>query len=219
MKKIPKPALERLFLYYRLLLSAHNNGEKIISSVEMGKRLDLDPAQIRKDLTYCGEFGKPRIGYRVEGLMNELQTVLGLGERKQAVLVGVGRLGMAIYSYSGFAKFGLEIIGLFDSDPTKVGLNLGGQTIMNIAQLGEFIRQKRVPLGIITVPAASAQQVADIMVDAGICAIWNFAPVTLKVPENISIRNEDLAIGLATLSWNLINSGCPYIQPTEDELD
>ncbi|MBO8126592.1 MAG: redox-sensing transcriptional repressor Rex [Firmicutes bacterium] len=216
MKKIPKPALERLFIYYRVLLSAEQNGETVISSVEMGKRLDLDPAQIRKDLTYCGEFGKPRIGYRVDRLKNELKNILGLEEKKQAVIIGVGRLGMAIYSYPGFAKFGLEIVGLFDNDPTKVGLVLGGEPIRNISELGDFIREKRVPMGILTVPAPAAQRVADIMVDAGICAIWNFAPVTLKVPDRITVRNEDLAVGLATLSWNLLQSGCPYMERNTD---
>ena len=219
LRKIPKPALERLFIYYRLLLAADKNGEPVISSVEMGRRLDLDPAQIRKDLTYCGEFGKPRIGYRVERLKDELKRILGLGEEKQAVLIGVGRLGMAIYSYPGFANFGLEIAGLFDVDPTKVGLNLGKTTIRNISELGQFIKEKRVPLGIMTVPASEAQAVADTMVAAGICAIWNFAPVTLKVPDNINVRNEDLAVGLATLSFQLLQSGCPYLQKDDSERD
>lgn len=217
MKKIPKPALERLFLYYRLLLGAEKQGEEVISSVEIGKRLDLDSAQIRKDLTYCGEFGKPRIGYRVTRLKEELQHILGLHEKKEAVLIGVGRLGMAIYSYPGFSNFGLEIVGLFDVDPSKVGLSFGSANIRNISELSSFIKKHRVPLGILTVPANSAQETADTMVEAGICAIWNFAPVTLKVPDNISVRNEDLAVGLATLSWQLTQSGCPYMQKTTDD--
>lgn len=200
---IPRPSLERLFLYYRILEACRETRKEVISSEELGRRAGVDAAQVRKDLTYISQCGRPGIGYQVGELLLALEAVLGLKNVTQAALVGVGRLGAAIHNYPGFDRLGLKITALFDTDPAQVGQKLGSHEIYHLDRLAEVVHEAGIHLGIIAVPAQAAQSVANAMVAAGVRGLWNFAPVALKVPAGVVVRNEDLAVGLATLSWYL----------------
>lgn len=203
MIEIPKPTLGRLPLYYRVLVAAEETGVEILSSAELGESAGVDSAQVRKDLTYFGQFGRPGVGYNVANLLMELERILGLKNPNEAVLVGAGRLGMAICNYPGFSRYGLKIVAMFDVDPEKIGQQLDGLEVFSLEKLERIVGKLGIQIGIITTPAPSAQQVAQKLVAAGVRAIWNFAPVNLKVPPGIILRNEDLAVGLATLSHYL----------------
>lgn len=203
MPTIPKPSLERLFLYYRILEACREAHKDVISSEELGRRAGVDAAQVRKDLTYLAQCGRPGIGYQVSELAEALEKLLGLKETTKTCLVGVGRLGTAIHNYPGFTSFGLRIAALFDLDPARVGQRLGEHEIYHVDRLGEIIPAEGIELGIIAVPAYAAQGVANSLIAAGVRGLWNFAPVTLRVPPGVVVRNEDLAVGLATLSWYL----------------
>ncbi|MDI6870434.1 MAG: redox-sensing transcriptional repressor Rex [Bacillota bacterium] len=208
---IPKPSLERLFLYYRILEACREGRKEVISSEELGRRAGVDAAQVRKDLTYISQCGRPGIGYQVGELLVALEAVLGLKRQTHAALVGVGRLGTAIHNYPGFTHFGLRITALFDIDPARVGQRVGEHEIYHIDRLVEIVSASTIQLGIITVPAHAAQAVANGLIAAGVRGLWNFAPVTLRVPPGVIVRNEDLAVGLATLSWHLARSAKPLV--------
>jgi redox-sensing transcriptional repressor len=203
MIEIPKPTLGRLPLYYRALVAADDSGVEILSSAELGESAGVDSAQVRKDLTYFGQFGRPGVGYNVRTLLLELERILGLKNPNEAVLVGAGRLGMAICNYPGFSSYGLRIVAMFDVDPAKIDLQRDGLKVFPLDRLERIVGKLGIQIGIITTPAASAQRVANRLVASGVKAIWNFAPVNLKVPPGIILRNEDLAVGLATLSHYL----------------
>lgn len=201
--EIPRPTLERLPLYYRSLSLWKDKGLTTVSSVDIGRDVGVNVVQVRKDLAYFGEFGRPGVGYNVEYLMSELAKLLGFTIPTRAVLIGAGRLGTAIVSYGGFDRFSVEIAALFDTDREKVGTEVAGVPIKSLSDLPSFLAENEIHLGIITVPATAAQEVADIMVLNNVKAIWNFAPISLQAPANIKIRNEDLAVGLATLCYFL----------------
>jgi redox-sensing transcriptional repressor len=200
---VPRPSLSRLPLYYRFLVEAAGRGETVVSSDEMGQALGLPPAQIRKDLSYLREFGRPGVGYHAGALAGRIEELLGLASDKEAIVVGAGRLGQALAAYPGFAAYGLRIVALFDNDPVRIGQEVAGGTVFPLSRLQNLVPRLNVQMGIITVPADAAQQVADAMVEAGITAIWNFAPVRLVVPEGVWVENEDLASRLAMLSYHL----------------
>ncbi|NPV54586.1 MAG: redox-sensing transcriptional repressor Rex [Firmicutes bacterium] len=200
---IPRQALLRLPRYYRCVNRCRERGMGFVSSEEIAREAEVNPVQVRKDLTQFGQFGKPGVGYNVAELASLLEGVLGIRNLNEAVLVGAGRLGTAIADYGGFGRYGLSIVALFDIDPLKVGKKLGGREIFPRSELSHVVRRLGIQVGIITVPAEEAQSVADDMVAAGIRAIWNFAPVTIKVPADVVVRNEDLASGLATLFHHL----------------
>jgi len=204
---IPRPSLNRLPLYYRFLVQASEAGRSIVSSEEMGQALNLPAAQIRKDLTYVREFGRPGVGYLVSELLASLEEFLGLANDKEAIVVGAGRLGQALASYPGFAAYGLRIVALFDCDPAKVGQEVAGRRVFAMDKLANLVGRLHIQMGVITVPAQAAQSVADAMVAAGISVIWNFAPIRLTVPEGIWVENEDLASRLATLSYHIAKRG------------
>lgn len=204
---IPRPSLSRLPLYYRFLVRASEEGRSVVSSEEMGQALRLPAAQIRKDLSYLREFGRPGVGYPVGDLLASLEEFLGLANDKEAVLVGAGRLGQALASYPGFAAYGLRIVALFDCDPAKIGQEVAGRTVFPMTKLANLVERLHIQMGVITVPGQAAQEVADAMVAAGITAIWNFAPVRIHVPEGIWVENEDLASRLATLSYHIARRG------------
>ncbi|HHT27959.1 MAG TPA: redox-sensing transcriptional repressor Rex [Firmicutes bacterium] len=209
--ELPRPTLERLPVYHRVIAAAVEAGEDYISSAELGRRLQIDEAQVRRDLSIVWGKGKPGLGYEAAELLQCLEDVLGFNNLSDAVLVGAGRLGLALYHYPGFQTYGIDIVAVFDSDPAKIGtlLNPGDkyssdhQVVLPLDKLGDLIRRMRIQLGVVTVPADQAQGVVNIMVEAGIKAIWNFAPVTLVVPAGVMVRNEDLVVGLATLQYHL----------------
>jgi redox-sensing transcriptional repressor len=204
--ELPRPTLERLPAYHRVVAAAVQAGAEYVASVELGRQLNLDDAQVRRDLSFVWGRGKPGLGYEAAELLRRLEDVLGFNNLADAVLVGAGKLGLAIYGYPGFRAYGLQIVAVFDADPAKVGRPVAAesdQVILPVSKLKALARRMRIQLGIITVPAAQAQQVADALIEAGIRAIWNFAPVTLRVPEHVRVRHEDLAVGLATLQYHL----------------
>ena len=201
--EIPRPTLERLPLYYRSLSLWKEKGVTTVSSVDIGRDVGVNVVQVRKDLAYFGEFGRPGVGYNVEYLMSELAKLLGFTISTRAVLIGAGRLGTAIVSYGGFQRYSVEVSALFDIDPDKFGQDVSGAPVKSLHELPQFLAENKIHLGIITVPAIAAQDVADVLVANGVKAIWNFAPISLQVPATVKVRNEDLAVGLATLCYFL----------------
>jgi redox-sensing transcriptional repressor len=200
---IPEPTLRRLPIYYQYLKNLESSGTKAISCTTIGNDLNFDPTQVRKDLSYTRAEGKPKVGYLVEDLIREIEEFLGWNKINAAFLVGAGNLGTALLGYSQFRQHGLSIVAAFDQDESKIGHLVHGKRVLALEKLPGLAQRMGVRLGIITVPPASAQQVADLMVQGGIQAIWNFAPVTLKVIPPVLVRNEELYYSLASLSHKL----------------
>jgi redox-sensing transcriptional repressor len=174
-----------------------------ISCSVIGLDLGLVPVQVRKDLQYTGIIGKPKTGYSVPELILAIETFLGWNNINEAFLVGAGNLGTALLGHERFSKFGLRIVAAFDTDPAKAGQWIHDKAVLPLNELADLAQRMSIHLGIITTPPEAAQAVADEMVKGGIQAIWNFAPVRLRVPEHIIVHNEDLYSTLATLSWKL----------------
>jgi redox-sensing transcriptional repressor len=204
LKNIPRATIERLPLYYRYLdkVSTFEDIE-VVSSKDIGGRLGIPSTQVRKDLSYYGEFGRRGVGYDVQDLKKSVGKILGANKRWPAIMVGAGNLGRALVNYEGFKKMGLEITAILDADLSKIGNKIGSITIQSMKNLKRAIIENNVRLGIMVVPANAAQEVADKLVEAGIKAIWNFAPVRFVVPDDIQVRNEDLAVGIVSLIYHL----------------
>lgn len=206
--KIPEATIIRLSVYSRYLTQLDRKGVTNISSGEIAEGVGGSPAQVRKDLAYFGEFGTRGVGYNVRDLNQHIVKILGLDKKWQVIIVGAGNLGSALTQYKGFKERGFEIIGVFDNDLNKVGLTLNGIPINPIAKLKDIVREQKVDIGIIAVPSPYAQDVADNMVESGIKAILNFAPVVISLPVEVELRNVDLAVNLEILTFNLeLNSG------------
>lgn len=188
-------------MYLSYIQSLTEDAPKNISATTIAEALQLNDVQVRKDLASVSSSGKPKVGYNVKDLIAELEAFLGYNDIDNAVIVGAGSLGKALLNYSGFKAYGLNIIAAFDlcEEPTE----FQGKTVFPIAQLGSFCRKVNVHIGIITVPASSAQEICDLLVESGIRAIWNFAPVHLVVPDGILVQNENMASSLALLSNHL----------------
>lgn len=199
----PDVVIRRLPLYARSLRYLLEEGVHSVSSQELGERINVTAAQIRKDLSYFGEFGKQGIGYDVEKLLNHIERILGLTQRWPMVLVGVGHLGQAIARYDGFHSKGLQIVGLFDNDPRKVGQKVGEIEISDFSRIHEVVREHHVRLAIIAVPAADAQGVADMLIDAGVRAILNYAPIILQTPEDVWVRYIDPVAVMHSMTYYL----------------
>jgi redox-sensing transcriptional repressor len=187
----PDVVIGRLPLYARSLRYLLQEGVTSVSSQELGDRINVTAAQIRKDLSYFGEFGKQGIGYDVEKLLAQIEDILGLTQEWAVALVGIGHLGEAIARYEGFRSQGIRIVALFDSDPNKHGMAINGLSIADDDQIEPTCRQHHVRLAIIAVPASRAQEVADLLIAAGVRAILNYAPVVIQVPEGVWVRNID----------------------------
>ena len=204
-KAISDAVIERLPLYYRDLLLLQDAGIDIISSEKLGERLGVTPEQIRKDLTCFGAFGKKGVGYYVSELCQQIVEIIGLQQHWKIGIAGIGHLGWALANYKTFGRLGFRTMGLFDVDHRIIGQNVGGVEVTPISEMGDVIRKEGIQIGIITVPAAVAQPVADQMVDAGIKGILSFAPLRLNVPDHIFVFREDLSIGLSRISYYLTN--------------
>jgi redox-sensing transcriptional repressor len=198
---IPTPTLKRLPMYYRELMRAMQVGKHKISSTELGILLEIPSTQVRKDLGYLADQGRPGVGYDVKRLAATLEHFLALSQPKKAALAGVGNLANALIHFPGFQQYGLHLTMLFDNDPAKIGNQIAGLTIHAISDLADMLMANKIPIGIITTPTEAAQQVTDLMVAGGVQSIWNFAPITLKVPESIFVVNQDLSVELAILSY------------------
>ena len=199
--EIPEVVINRLPVYARALAELAASGENVVSSQALGELLDVTPAQIRKDLSYFGRFGKQGRGYNVHGLLTKLREILGIDRQWHVCLVGVGRLGQAIAEYGGFGPQGFEIVAAFDSNPNVVGKHVGGVAVRHSDDLDEFLQTHRVDVGIVAVPAPQAQKVVDRLVEAGIRAILNYAPITPHVPRDVTIRHIDPVLSMQSMTF------------------
>lgn len=202
-RSIPQASLKRLPQYHHYLVELEAKGILRVSCSVIGRDLNCIPVQVRKDLQYTGIIGKPKTGYSVRELIRSIETFLGWNKVNEAFLVGVGNLGTALLGHERFKRFGLRIVAAFDKDRNKAGRQVHETVVQPLEKLGDLAKQMRIQLGIITTPAEAAQAVADEMVNGGIQAIWNFAPVRLNVPAHIFVHHEDLYSSLASLSWKL----------------
>lgn len=195
--------IDRLPLYFRTLRLVQDEGRDIISSDELGRRLGITPEQIRKDLASFGQFGKKGVGYYVNELKRNVGNILGLDNHWNIAVVGIGHLGAALANYQNFIALGFNLVALFDQDPHVIGTVVNHVKVEDSRRIREIVRERQIHIGIIAVPAAFAQGVANELVEAGVKGIWNFAPIKMQVPETMHIVNEDLSIGLSSLSYYL----------------
>ena len=203
---ISKATVDRLPRYYRCLRQLTDEGVEIASSEELGRRLAINPEQIRKDLAFFGQFGKKGVGYYVAELKESIGNILGLDQHWNVAIIGMGHLGAALANYQGIARLGFHLVAIFDVNPVVIGTRVGERRVEDIAYLAEIIAERDVQIGVIAVPAAHAQDVADQLVAAGIRGIWNFAPIKLQVPPNVPFVSEDLSVGLSSLSYYLTHT-------------
>ena len=198
---ISKATIDRLPLYFRTLRLVQDEGIDVISSDELGRRLGITPEQIRKDLASFGQFGKKGVGYYVNELKHNVGGILGLDNHWNIAVIGIGHLGAALANYQNFVSLGFNLVALFDQDPKVIGTVQNHVKVEDVRELAKIVRERHVDIGIIAVPAAFAQDVADQLVTAGVKGIWNFAPIKMQVPDSMHIVNEDLSIGLSRLSY------------------
>lgn len=202
-KDISRETLKRLPLYWNYLKSLKEGEPTHISATNIAQALDLYDVQVRKDLACVSSKGKPKIGYLTKELMEDIEQFLGYKNQDCAALVGVGNLGRALMSYSGFRDYGLDICVAFDADEQVIGSKINGKEVHPVSELRKICQEQNIRIGIITVPADKAQAVCDELIAGGALAIWNFAPVNLKVPEDILVQNENMAVSWALLSKHL----------------
>jgi len=205
-KSIPEPTIARLPRYLRSFAEFNQQKKLVISSKELAAVSSINPAQVRKDLAYFGQFGQRGVGYDVNTLDSKMREILGLHKVWKLALIGAGHLGTALLQYGGFSKAGFRVEAAFDVDPSKVGWELEGVRIWATPAIRQVVREKKIEIGIIAVPASQAQRVADELVDAGIRAILNFAPCVLSVPKSVLVRGVDLASELEHLTYFLEKS-------------
>ena len=201
-KKISKSVLKRLPGYLTYLKSMPENCPTHISATALANALGMGEVQVRKDLATVSDGGRPKIGYLREALIDDIEQFLGYDNTTDAVMIGAGKLGQALMGYRGFEDYGLNILAAFDKEPA-VDKTDEGKPVYHIDKLEHFCRSHKVLMGIITVPAAAAQEACDQLIQCGIKAVWNFAPTHLEVPENILVQNENMATSLAVLSMHL----------------
>ena len=199
--------MARLSLYSRELQHLLHEGQETTNSSQLGKRLGVTDAQVRKDLAYFGQFGYPGIGYRCSELVEQIRRILGTSESWSVALVGVGNLGHALLRYRGFAKQGFRIDAAFDIDAQLVGQRIESVEIHPLERLADVVKPLGIRLAILTVPAEAAQEVAESLASAGIVGILNFAPVTLSLPSHVAVAGVDLAIELEQLAFAVVNRG------------
>lgn len=204
---VPKAVVSRLSLYLRELQRLVRDGLETTSSTRLGKLLGFTDAQVRKDLAYFGQFGHPGVGYRCAELIPAIKRILGTHQPWPVAIVGVGNLGRALLGYKGFGQQGFQVVAALDIDPTKVGSEIDGIRVYHLDELERVVGQLGVRLAIVAVPAPQAQGVADRLAAAGVDGVLNFAPVTLALPEQMSVVGVDLAIELEQLCYAVVNRG------------
>ncbi len=200
---IPIPTVKRFPSYLRILKQNKAAGMTYISATTLAEELGLKPIQVRKDISCTGIEGKPKVGFEIVELIDSITHVLGWDNSSDALIVGAGNMGKALAQYQGFENYGLKIVAIFDKNPEKIGQKCGNLTILPIDSINQYIKMHRIAIAVITVPASSAQSVADLLVKCGIRAIWNFAPKDLKLPEEVVMQRTDLATSFAVLSIKL----------------
>lgn len=200
---VPDIVVGRLPIYLRALSHLAQEGREITSSQELGERLGISSAQIRKDLSHFGTFGKQGTGYRIAELEQRLRQILHVDREWEVALVGAGDLGHALGRYNGFRDRGFRITAIFDRDPAKIGEKIGELEVLDVARLREVIQARRILVAMIAVPATEAQKVADALVEAGVRAILNYAPITLTVPAGVYVQYIDPVVHLQRMTYYL----------------
>lgn len=200
---VPDIVVGRLPIYLRALSTMHAGGKLYTSSHELAEWLGISSAQIRKDLSHFGEFGKQGTGYSVAGLYEELRQILHLDREWQLIVVGSGNIGSAVASYSGFAQRGFRVVALFDNDPNKVGAQVGSFVVRDNSEITSYVAENQVQHAMIAVPAQYAQQVADLLVVSGIRGILNYAPINLNVPDYVHVEYIDPVLHLQKMTYYL----------------
>ena len=200
---VPDIVIGRLPIYLRALTYLLKQGQEFTSSQELGQILGIGSAQIRKDLSHFGEFGKQGTGYEISYLRDQISKILHVDRDWSVALVGFGDLGQAIANYSGFATRGFHIKAVFDIDQPKIGHQANGVVIQDVTKLGEVVRKKQIKMAIVAVPASAAQMVTDKLVESGVRAILNYAPITLNVPEYVKVQYIDPVVHLQTMTYYL----------------
>ncbi len=207
-KNLKPLILERLMRYYLCLTTDKKlNRSEWISSSTIAKYFNIDDTQVRKDLAKLSIKGTPRKGFKTKTVIDTIRHALGLDEINNAVIVGAGRLGGAIAEYKGFKNFGLYIVAFFDTDKKKIGKKIAGSPVYHPEKIHKIVAENKVQLGMLVCPEQAAQGSADLLIEAGIKAIWNFSPTNISVPEGVFVRNEHISVGLAEL--------CYYIKSSE----
>ncbi len=204
---IPEPTLVRLTIYARCLDDMVKEGETVVSSDELAHRAGVNAAQVRKDLSYLGSFGRRGVGYDVRHLAERITIAMGLTRERTFIIVGAGKLGSALLGYAGFLAKGFRPAAAFDADEAKVGRTIGGIKILPAETIGDFVSKSGTDIAILTVPADRAQAAADTLVRSGIKAILNFAPIIVKVPPHIRIRQVELSSEMEVLAHYLNTQG------------
>ncbi|MBA01735.1 MAG: redox-sensing transcriptional repressor Rex [Chloroflexi bacterium] len=201
--EIPEVVIDRLPIYRGLLSRIMDQGRTVISSHELGIELDVTPAQIRKDLSYFGRFGKQGKGYIVQDLLDELENILGLDRRWTAVVIGIGRLGRAVASYPGFEEEGFDIVACYDTSPDVIGTEINGIIVQSIDDLPNDLKTKSINIGIVTVSSEYAQKVTDLLINGGVTAILNYTPSRVQVPREVELRNINPVLFLQSMTYHL----------------
>ena len=204
-KRISESTIRRLSLYLRVLLVLEKEGADTVSSKELASRAKRTPAQVRQDLALFGSFGTRGLGYPVNELRNHITAILGIDRAWHVGLFGVGNIGSALVSYKEFTRQGFQIVKLFDNDQRKIGSNHKGIIISDIRNMEQEVKEAGIEMAIIAVPATVAQYIVDDLVKIGIKAILNFAPINLKVPDDVYLRNENMSMELEYLSFAMVN--------------
>ncbi|HEY6222864.1 MAG TPA: redox-sensing transcriptional repressor Rex [Gemmatimonadales bacterium] len=205
MRKISDSTVRRLALYLRFLEHSAAQGLTTISSAELARRGGTTSAQVRKDLSFFGSFGKRGLGYSVPELAARIRDILGLKRTHRVVLVGAGKMGGALLHYRGFRQHGFDVTAIYDKDPRKIGARSNGLVVRDIKLLEADLKKEPTDIAILVTPAEAAQEVADRLVRAGVKAILNFAPVPLAVPNDVAVQSVNMALELETLSFALTN--------------
>jgi redox-sensing transcriptional repressor len=206
MPKIPEKTVTRLSIYLRCLEELQADGVATISSKKLAERFGLNSAQVRKDLAYFGQFGVRGLGYYIGDLKHNLERILGLKRDWEVVLVGAGNLGSALAAYPRFPEQGFRITMAFEKDAQRVGTRVGDVPVRDVAKMVPALRRRRIKIAIVATPAAAAQAVADLLVQAGVTSILNFAPAQIVVPDGVKVQNVDLSVLLKTLSYYTVRA-------------
>jgi redox-sensing transcriptional repressor len=204
-KRISDSTIRRLSLYLRVLLVLEKEGADTVSSKELASRAKRTPAQVRQDLALFGSFGTRGLGYPVNELRTQITAILGIDRAWRVGLFGVGNIGSALVSYKEFSRQGFQIVKLFDNDQRKIGSNHKGVVISDIQNMEQEVKEAGIEMAIVAVPATVAQRIVDDIVSIGIKAILNFAPINLKVPDDVYLRNENMSMELEYLSFAMVN--------------
>lgn len=189
--RIPEGVIERLPTYLNVLIQMRQDGCYTVSSARLGELTDINPAQIRRDLTHFGSFGKRGVGYEIVTLVDRIQRILGSDHTHRIIIVGAGNLGSAVAAYSGLRSRGFVVVAVFDKDPAKIGNRIGDLIVADVAEMERVVRDQHIRIGVVAVPAQAAQEVADSMCAAGIKVILNYSTQMVRVPEGVTLHNTD----------------------------